>query len=764
MPPRRLVSPAAIAARLCLLILLVAAVPDAAAQRATLRGFVLDADSREALPAVNVIAVDASGALEGTATDNDGFYTLAGLAPGTYTVRASYLGYDAAEVEVTLEGGELRQLHLELAPTQQTLGEVTVESERTSGAANVRAGVQSIRPADIRLVPAPDVSGDLVSYLTTLPGVVSTGDRGGQLFIRGGEPSQNEVLLDGIPLFQPFHLLGFYSAFPSDVLSRADVYAGGYNARYGGRLSSVIDVATRSGNKRRFLGAASVAPFVSAVQLEGPLARDRASVLASARVSVIDQAASKLVDEPLPFSFGDVFGKLHATPTPNSQLSVTGIYTWDKGTLGLDSGAGAVGGAAPSELRYGNLGLGGRYLFVPSAIPVLAEILVTFAQFESELGPEDVPDRSSSVTRFGGQAHITYALRRMDLRAGAFVRTTQLSSELGGAFQNVVGQTDYVTEAGLYVEPDVQLGFGLRVAPGLHLATSPNQNATFLEPRLRLVWNAGVHEISAAGGLYHQEIVGLSDRRDATSVFTAWTTAPFGEPSRAVHALAGYRITPTAWLDLALEGFYKRMSNLSVPEWSAFPRLTTRLQPATGEARGLDARAEIRRGPVYVALNYGYSAVEYEAEGRNLELWYGTETLAYRPPHDRRHQANALVSVDVFGFDVSARWQFGSGLPYSQAIGFDTFLLMDGDTDVLGDPGSPRVIYERPYNAELPTYHRLDISVERLFDLGAASVTAQAGLINAYDRSNLFYYDVFTLRRVDQLPLIPSFGLKVAFD
>lgn len=741
-------------------MLLAAAAPEAAAQRATLRGFVLDADSREALPAVNVVALDASGALEGSATDNDGFYTIAGLAAGTYTVRATYLGYETAELEVTLEAGELRQLNLELEPADRHLGEVTVESERSSGAANVRAGVQSIRPADIQLVPTPDVSGDLVSYLTTLPGVVSTGDRGGQLFIRGGEPSQNEVLLDGIPLFQPFHLLGFYSAFPSDVLSRADVYAGGYNARFGGRLSSVIDVATRSGNKRRFLGAASLAPFVSGLQLEGPLVRDRASVLASARVSVIDQAASHLIEEPLPFNFGDVFGKVHLTPTPSSQLSVTGIHTWDRGRLGL----GAEGGAEPSELRYGNLGLGGRYLFVPSAIPVLAEVLVTFAQLDTELGPRNLPERSSSVTRFGGQAHITYALRRMDLRLGAFVHTTQLSSELGGVFQNVQGQTDYSTEAGLYVEPDLRLPLGLRVAPGLHLASSPNQNNTFLEPRLRVVWDLGAHEVSAAAGLYHQEVIGLTDRRDATSVFTAWTTAPFGEPSRAVHALAGYRVTPAPWLDLALEGFYKKMSNLSVPEWTAYPRLTTRLQPASGEARGLDARAEIRRGPVYVALNYGYSAVEYEAEGRNLELWYGTETLTYRPPHDRRHQANALVSVDLYGFDLSARWQFGSGLPFSRALGFDTFVLMDGSTDPTTDPGAPRVIYERPYNAELPTYHRLDLSVERDFYVGAATVTAQAGLINAYDRRNLFYYDVFTLRRADQLPLIPSFGLKVAFD
>ena len=118
----------------------------------------------------------------------------------------------------------------------------------------------------------------------------------------------------------------------------------------------------------------------------------------------------------------------------------------------------------------------------------------------------------------------------------------------------------------------------------------------------------------------------------------------------------------------------------------------------------------------------------------------------------------------MFGFDLSARWQFGSGLPYSRAVGFDGFILMDGAVDVTSAPGDLRVIYERPYNGELPTYHRLDLSLERTFEVGRAELTGQVGVINAYNRSNLFYYDIFTLRRVDQLPIIPSFGLKAAFN
>lgn len=113
---------------------------------------------------------------------------------------------------------------------------------------------------------------------------------------------------------------------------------------------------------------------------------------------------------------------------------------------------------------------------------------------------------------------------------------------------------------------------------------------------------------------------------------------------------------------------------------------------------------------------------------------------------------------------MSARWEFGSGLPFSRAIGFDGFVLIDDIVDVRTAPTSRRVIYERPYNGLLPTYHRLDLSVDRTFALGPVDLTLLGSIINVYDRRNLFYLDVFTLRRVDQLPFVPSFGIKVEFE
>lgn len=729
-----------------------------------MRGFVIDQASGQSIPGANVALQDGDGVLVGAATDLDGFYTIAGIQPGPYVLRVTFIGYEPYVDSLLVERG-VQQVDIELEETNTVLDEATVESERTSGSANITAGLQRIRVEDVALIPAPDVSGDLANYLTTIPGIVTSGDRGGQLFIRGGEPTQNLVLLDGMPIYQPFHVLGFYSAFPNDILSTADVYAGGYNARFGGQLSSVLDVTARNGNKRRLSANASVAPFVSGVTLEGPLVRDKVSFLATGRRSVIEQGAANFVDQPLPFDFGDVFGKLHYTVGPSSQLSVSGLYTFDRGTIGDPDSP------RPDEVRYENAAGGFRYILLPAAAPILGEVLLSYSLLDTELGPsiidqatpEDLRNtRSSTITRFNSEFNLTYFLRGIDLRFGGFVRTANTESQLGGLFQNVSTAKANATEAGGYVEPEIKFGSVLRVTPGLRVTLSPSLGEQFIEPRAKAVLEVGRHRLSAAAGVYNQPIIGLSDRRDATSIFTAWTTAPVGEVPEAFHLLGGYRVQPTPWLDLALEGYYKDLQNLSIPEWTAFPRLTTTLQKADGEAHGIDARAEVRAGRSYFAVNYGYSSVEYAATQAEFELWYGTESLNFRPAHDRRHQANVIVSLPVFGFDVSARWQFGSGLPYSRALGFDSFILPDGTPNVINNAGQRRVIYERPYNGLLPDYHRLDVSVEREFEFRFATLSAQAGLINAYDRRNLFAFDIFTLRRVDQLPLIPTFGLKLA--
>ena len=744
---------------------------------ATIRGFVTDASDGQPLQDVNLVLLQGDTFVTGTISDRDGFYTLNQIPQGTYIFRVSYVGYEAISDTVRLLDNYLYQFNFALQPSEGSLEELIVEDEYIPVAARVTAGQQTVRPADVDLIPGPDVSGDLATYLVTLPGVVAVGDRGGQVYIRGGEPAHNMVLIDGMYVYQPFHVLGFYSAIPSDILARADVFAGGYGSLYSGRVSSVIDVKTRSGNKKRLAGALSVAPFVSMARLEGPLVKDRISFIASFRESVIEQGVSQYIDADVPYRFGDAFAKVHAILNANNQLSFSWLSTHDTGnvTAGLEE---------QEEVRWQNNVYGVRYLMVPPAVPVRAEVLFSLSSLNAELGLPGEPRRRSRINSFHAAINGTIFAGKSQVNWGGFLRSSEFPLELGGFYQNLQADVSRVPKAGMYVEPDIYLGGGFSLRPGVALQIAA-QNFEFFftvpdtaltaevrirsgtkklaEPRLRLVWEGGAHQLSAAVGRYHQEVVGLNDRRDATSVFTGWTGTPSGELTRATHYLLGYRVTLNKNFEASAEGYHKRLSELFMAEWTAFPQLTTELQTGSGNIYGVDFRFEARWSQFYGYVTYGLSSVKYRIRQPEFETLFGSAELSFRPPHDRRHQVNVLLSGEVGNFSLSARWHYGSGLPYNQVRGFDGFVLLDGPVDVFETPYQQRVIYDRPYGGTLPAYHRLDLSVERTFPFDRFSLTAQAGVINVYNRTNLFALDVFTLERTDQLPIVPTIGIKMEF-
>lgn len=738
---------------------------DSARTTATVFGFVTDSDSGQPLEAANV-ALLRDGAAQGGVTDREGRFRVDGLEPGLWLFRVSYIGYRTRLDTLRLAAEDRISFNVALDPDGGLVGELTVESKRTTGAARVTAGQQTVRPADVELVPTPGLSADLVNLLSSLPGVVSLGDRGGQLFLRGGEPSQNLVLLDGVMLYQPFHILGFFSAFPADILGRTDIYAGGYGSRFGERISSVIDVNTRNGHMRRGAGSVTLSPFVSGLRVEGPLIRDRLSFLGSVRRSVVREAASRLVAQSLPFTFGDAFGKFHVVLGPSTRLSIMGIQTFDRGTLNpLESDR------EVREVAWQNSAAGLRLLVIPRALPLTADLRVSWSRLHTEEGPAEAPDRSSEIENLDVAVDGTFFGKGTSVDWGLSLRTIRIKSTIGGLYQNIEAQDANLEHAATYVEAKYRFGPGILLQPGLRVQFFDVRFAPFLEPRLRAVWQFRDQQLSAAAGIYHQAVLGLSDRRDAASVFTAWTNVPMesdrsddvrgGRAQLARHLILGYRVTQTSWLEWSVEAYYKRLENLFIAEWTAFPRFTTRLQPASGKTRGFDARVETRTSRFYGSVTYGYSNSTYAAQQASLVLWYGTEKLRFNPPHDRRHQINALGVFRVKGLETSLRWQFGSGLPFSQAVGFDGFALVSDIGNIADVPGSRRVIYEAPFNARLPAYHRLDVSVERRIETKSGAVHLQLSVINVYDRRNLLFLDVFTIERADQLPFIPSFGIKL---
>ncbi|MEM6646517.1 MAG: TonB-dependent receptor [Bacteroidota bacterium] len=739
---------------------------EGSAQNAVVRGYVYEAATSQPMQGATVALQDAEGNLQGVVTNGDGYFVMLRVAPGAYTLRASFVGFATYEEALSLAPGQTVQRRIELAVQAEGLGEVVVESEAPAGVAAVAAGLETIQAAQLQRVPMPGVSGDLAAYLQTVPGVLTQGDRGGQFFIRGGAVDQNLALLDGIPLYLPFHILSFYSAFPEEIIDEASVYTGGYGARYATRMSSIVDVRTRAGQKQFVRGSVSLAPFLSGARIEGPLVEDKVSVLISVRESLLEQLMPSLIGQRLPYRFGDRFGKVDVQFNANHQLSVTALQTEDRGDIAgtRKSTSGEFEAEAVTDsasVGWSNQLLGGRYTFLSSGTPFSAEVRFGYSDMTNDFGPREDPTRTSGIRSYDGGINLTVFLNNgAQIRAGTTYRETQLDFEVDGLFEDVATDANFLLELNTYAE--ASLGRRLVVEPGVNLYRLPVRRQQYLEPRLRLAWQVPFVErlrLNASAGQYHQAIVGLNDQRDLGNLFAAWTVVPEEAPiPRSRHAIVGGSYAVSPQLAVASEAFYKQYENLAVPVWTVFPQFQTALQPADGEAYGVDVRADFNGWVVDQEQNIvldGY--VSYSLS----EVTYTTEAFTYNPPHDRRHQLNMVVRAQRGELSATAQFTYGSGLPFTQSSGFDVWLPLSPDTDLTSEGGQARLLYNDPYAGRQPAYERLDLWLERQTTADQYTLTVRAGAVNVLNRANLFYFDLFTLKRVDQLPVIPSVGVKV---
>ena len=317
------------------------------AQTADLRGFVYDKETGEPIIFCNVIL---EGTTIGASTDVNGFFSITNIPDGNYTVFITYIGYDTLRENISLKAKQILTKKFEINESSVQLQTVHISADRQAMKSDVKVSVTKVTPKDIELIPAIGGEPDLAQYLQVLPGVVFTGDQGGQLYIRGGSPIQNKVLLDGMIVYNPFHSIGLFSVFDTDLLRNADIYTGGFGAQYGGRISSIMDITTRDGNKNRFGGKVSTSTFGSKLLLEGPLAKKggNSSFIMSAKTSYLDQSSKYLytyIDTAgLPYSFTDLYGKISINGSNGSKWNLFGFNYKDQvnyrdvSNLGWNSG------------------------------------------------------------------------------------------------------------------------------------------------------------------------------------------------------------------------------------------------------------------------------------------------------------------------------------------------------------------------------------------------------------------------------------------
>lgn len=725
------------------------------AQQASIQGLISDHSTGEALYGANVVlqAPEDESILLGTSAGSNGFYRLGSIPPGTWLLRISFIGYATHSDTLTFSAGESKTLNITLREGA-VMDEIVVS--RMITATRRIEGAQRITPVQINRVPGP-ASGDIAAYLQTLPGVVSMGDRGGQVFIRGGSPSENMVLLDGALIYQPSHIVGFFSPIPGNLVSGADFYAGGFAPKYTGRLASVLDVQLRHGDLYNTSGSASVSPFAADLFVEGPLSEGSSSWVFSARNSLIESTSAWYPIEEQPLKFQSQFFKTSFIED-DTRCSLMAMHTYDRGRMDFEE---------RESIQWRNFVLGGRCVALPEGTETLMTTNVNLTRFSNSVENIEPFGFKSSIMRLNLDLDLQQFWGDVRFDYGMYTRLKFLSYDLGEKFTGFDTATSTQFILGGHAQASVPVGNTLNLQPGIGFSYN-GLLGYGLEPRFRFAWQPfgrESEEFSGSAGIYLQPITGVSDIRDVSSVFVAWMSSPLGSSQKeAIHTTIGWQQSYSNGFTWSVEAYYKQMENMAIPVWSTIAEFTTDLALANGRVYGSDLRLEFTSGRFYTLVGYGYNWTLYESAQDHFNVWFGEPVQDFHPPHDRRHQINALVSLDFGPYTTGVRWQLGSGMPFTRPMGFDDLLdFRVRLPDVRQDRGTRRVVVDKPYLGRMPTVHRLDVSVERSFRLAenGSNLNLQVGVINAYDQTNIFYFDVFTSRRIDQLAVSPYLTLKM---
>lgn len=688
-------------------------------------------------------------------TDNDGFHEFRNVESGSYRLRVTFVGHATHEETIDMEDGGRSVKRISLSRSVEQFDEVIVEAEREVTTGEV--GVRRITDIEVARIPTPGPGGDLSSYLQSLPGVVTTGDRGGDLHIRGGTPSQNRVLVDNIPVIKPFHISNLYSAFPQEIIQNIDLYAGGFGAEYMGATSAIIDVNLRPGNMRKTTGSGAVSPYLFSVQMEGPLKNNSESYMFMGRKSTIEWTAPHISSDEAPINFYDVVGR-YSYQGENFTCNVSGMRTGDRGQINPNRDV---------RLSWANTVLGARCLGFDEIYPHPFEFTFGYSGFTNTEGTKDADERSSAYNQaFVRVKHQEEVFGHL-FDYGFELNFHFISAELAERFTSYESFSQVTSIFNVYTSTEwfSSKNFTAKTGLGSQLAFGAIPT---LEPRIRLAWQPDGttdQEVSLAAGRYYQLMTGINDERDAGTVFNVWIPSEGGEPLQsALHGILGYQQRIGEYFQANIEGYVKKHRNIPVSKWTPIAKLEIETARANGFTYGFDARLEYDRGPLYLFLGYGWSKVEYEAASGDLGAWVEEPVFSYSPVHDQRHKLSTVGSYTLAGYTTSVRWELGSGKPYTQVYGFDLGLNLP-DQHPLSDAGTARTLFSRPYGKRLPYYHRLDVSIKKSFDItGQISLETKTGVINVYNRNNVFYFDSNTLERVDQTPLLPYVSIKTNFN
>ncbi len=750
---------------------------------ASVRGFVYEAETGEPAMFCNAFL---EGTTHGASTDINGYFLISQVPPGKYNLVITYLGFDTIRKPIELAAHQILTQNYNIKNSSVNLDMIEVNAERQSAKTHTKTSVVSLTPKSIKKIPSVGGQADIAQYLQVIPGVIFTGDQGGQFYIRGGSPIQNKVILDGMTIYNPFHSIGLFSVFETDLIRNADVYTGGYNANYGGRISSIMDITYKDGNKNRISGAAGATTFGARLLLEGPIikpSKDNGTSLTftmSAKHSYLAESSKVIYkyidDDGLPFNYTDLYGKLTLNGSNGSKFSLFG-FNFNDNVIQYKSIA---------DFGWNSWGAGGNFIVIPGKSPVLIEGLFAYSEYSTQINSSALSPRSSFIGGFNGKIDFTYFYGKNEMKYGVEVQGYKTDYSYEGFNDIKISDIENSTQLGAYLKYKTTIGKFI-IEPGFRVEWYATMSEISPEPRLSIKYNVSNRfRLKFAGGMYSQNFVAASSDRDVVNLFYGFLTSPTNVPSefdgkevtsklqKSDHLILGAELDLGKHINLNLEGYYKyfpQLTNINrqkIYDEDNAPDGATDLQTKDfilekGEAYGMDLLIKYDHRNFYVWLVYSLGFVNRKFENDNGDM------IEYTPHFDRRHNVN-LVTAYTMGsrkqYEISARWNLGTGFPFTQVQGFYEHLSMPGgvNTNYPTENGKLGLIYGELYGGRLPVYHRLDLDFKRTFFFSKTSkLILDLSITNVYNRKNIFYVDLVTSEVVNQLPFMPSFGVNFYF-
>lgn len=750
-------------------------------QGCVLKGFVYDASTGQPLPHASISMADIG---KGTTSDVRGYYHLEGIAAGIRDVEVRCVGYDP--LKETFELSEERPVirNFMLGPSPVKLREVDVIAEKQRPADRVTVSEIEILPSQIEQTPSVGGMPDLIQHMQAIPGVISRGDIGGQIYIRGGSPVQNRMLLDEAVIYNPVHSIGLFTVFDNDCIRQAKLHTGGFGAEYGGAISSVLDITTRSGNMMKLSGKADLSTIGSKLLLEGPLLKDTTmettvlSFLLSVKNSHIASTQEwfyPYVDQEMPFHFLDLYTKLTLQAGRHVRMNLFGFNFRDK----------AAYSSSLTEYNWTSSGFGGDLQIMPPRASMLIKAYFAGSRYRMNMEEESFDPRFSYLNSLLFGFRFVRYMKNQTLSYGLEISNlTTDYSYYSNAF-NAFQQRENSTEVGAYLQYHLSIG-NFVIDPGFRVQYYATLSEASPEPRLALKYNVLDHlAFKLAGGWYSQNLISAVSDRDIVNFFQGCLSAPVDLVNPGQGDIYGYYLQKSQQIIggaeaeiggrffINLEAYYKYFPQLinfnknkmlnpddfpDQPDW-----LTRDFIVERGFAEGIDLTAVFDDQFRRFEAGYSYAVTKRIYDDPEMG------TVEYYPQYDRRHNLNLSGSVS-FGRDhrwyANARWNYGSGFPFTPSAGYYETVTFDenGKIDHLTSNGDLGIIYGSYNSARLPAYHRLDAAAGRKIVLrGAAALEVELSIINIYNRKNIFYIDRLTNEIVYQLPFLPSLRIGVEF-